>query len=89
MDAGGSWVSLLRRVKSFSELEKVWISGALATLAGLDTDAEHWSIWERTIAPALRWYTFTDPCPKELEDYLVRDGPCPLRDDNMVHEQLV
>jgi hypothetical protein len=81
MDAGGSWISLLQKLKGFRMLEKVGIQGDLTTRGGPDTAEECWDIWQR-------WYPITssgsdDPAPWDLENYLLRDGPFPLTEDNM------
>ena len=81
MDAGGSWISLLQELKGFHMLEKVRIEGDLTTRAGPDTVEERWHIWERRFP--ITFSGSDDPSPWDLENYLLRDGPFPLTEDNM------
>ena len=81
MDSGGSWISLLQKLKGFHMLEKVRIEGDLTTRAGPDTAEERWQIWERRFP--ITSIVLKDPAPWDLENYLLRDGLFPLTEDNM------
>ncbi|KAE9374356.1 hypothetical protein N431DRAFT_556675 [Stipitochalara longipes BDJ] len=80
MDAGGSWISVLRKMKSFLKLEKMRIEASLSTKHSIDSAPERWSVFEHYSSPAL--IGEKGLCPEDIEDYLIRNGPVPLTDNN-------
>lgn len=78
LDAGGSWKTLLRRLKSMLNLEEARFEGRLTTRPGPDTDGECWYVYDRQYEHRLGELWAGD-----LEDYFVREGAFPLTEDNM------
>lgn len=74
LDPGGSWLTLLPRIKETLKLERTNIYGILETRAGPNNRPERWALSNSCYnsEPNALW-------AGKLEDYLVRGGVMPLR----------
>ena len=80
LDAGGSWYTLLARIKSMLSLEETRIHGLMSTIPGPDDKPESWLLLERSYEPIEK-----DVRARDLEDFLVRGGAFSYTDDNQCH----
>jgi hypothetical protein len=68
LDAGGSWKTLLRRLKIKPNLQDARFEGRLTTCPGPDTDGGCWYIYDGQYEHRLGELSAGD-----LEDYFVRE----------------